>query len=89
MEKQINDKIKNYFSLIDNNITKLNNIADELNILKNLKNRNTIHIKTSFVILNKNSNKFDEFRNENDNLIEKFVKGLGNIFIRVCNKFMQ
>ena len=57
LEKQINDKIKNYFSLIDNNITKLNNIADELNILKNIKNRNTIHISSSYVILNKNSNK--------------------------------
>ena len=51
LEKQINDRIKNYFSLIDNNITKLNIIADELNILKNIKNRNTIHIS------NKNSNK--------------------------------
>ena len=57
LEKQINDRIKNYFSLIDNNITKLNIIADELNILKNIKNRNTIHISSSYVILNKNSNK--------------------------------
>ena len=54
-----------------------------------LKNRNDIHIKNSFVILNKNSKKYDEFGNENDNLIEKFVKGLGNIFIKVCNKFNE
>ena len=54
-----------------------------------MNDKNSILGCNTFVFLNKNSRRYDEFGCEDDNAIEKIIHGFGNIFIFVLNKFNE
>ena len=94
LEKNINDSIKNYIRRIKINLNELNLIKEKINLI-NIK-MEFISIDSCFisknnsdVILNKNCRKYEEFISEDDNLIEKILKGIGNIFIYFFNRFNE
>ena len=94
LEKNINDSIKNYIRRIKINLNELNLIKEKINLI-NVKMDDisidgiVISENNSDVILNKNCRKYEEFISEDDNLIEKILKGIGNIFIYFFNRFNE
>ena len=85
LENSINYRIKNYFNQINDNISELNLVKQRLV----MNDKNSILGCNTFVFLNKNSGRYDQFGCEDDNVIEKIIHGFGNIFIFVLNKFNE